>query len=49
MKRLAKAKVFYVLIIIKVSQEILVKRPALFVITAGTKKLKDTLPNSSYG
>ena len=31
------------LIIIRVSQEILVKRPAHFVIPAGSQKLKDTL------
>ena len=36
-----------ILIIIRVSQEILVKRPVLFVIPAGSKKLKDTL-NHSY-
>ena len=40
---------YYVLIIICVSQEIFVNHPALFVIPAGSEKLKDTLPDGSYG
>ena len=32
----------------RVSQEILVKRPALFVIPTGSQKLKDTLPYGPF-
>ena len=42
MQRLISCRLF-VLIIISVSQEVLVKLPALFVIPAGIQKLKDTL------